>query len=495
MTFAAAAGHALTRDTTASVLEAGGTAVDAVIAGAFMAMAAEPVLAGLLGGGFLMLRSAGGETLLLDGFVDTPRKPRPASDLDFHAVDADFGPATQGFRIGTGTIATPGLVPMLAEAHERHGRVPLAELAAPAIGALRTGVTLTPFQASLAEIVKPILTATPSARALHCGTDGNLPGAGTPIANPRMADVLEVMGAEGPRFVTHGEIAQGLATLAAEGGHLTGDDLARYLPTTRRPFRWQRGPARLSLNPDPALGGLLIALILRETTENADPVALLLALGEANRLRAEAAQDDRPLAALFETPGTKGVPSTRGTTHISAIDRTGMGAALTLSNGEGCGHVIPGTGIMPNNMLGEADLLPGGWHDWTPGTRLASMMAPSVIDWPDGRFALLGSGGSNRIRSAMAQVILNLTDRKLPLEDAILAPRLHSEPGGEGPGIDIEDQFPPEAREALLKAHPKARIWPEPSMFFGGVHAVLREAKGTLRATGDPRRDGAATTG
>ena len=183
--------------------------------------------------------------------------------------------------------------------------------------------------------------------------------------------------------------------------------------------------------------------------------------------------------------------ATRGTTHLSVIDGEGMGAALTLSNGEGCGLIAPGTGIMPNNMLGEEDLMPGGFELWQPDRRLASMMSPIAVNWPDGRFAVLGSGGSNRIRTALVQVLAGLIDRGERLDRAIEAPRVHVE-GADPPAVDFEDIAGEEARDAILAAWPEARAWPDRSMFFGGVHAAMREAKGGLDAAGDPRRAGVA---
>ncbi len=167
-----------------------------------------------------------------------------------------------------------------------------------------------------------------------------------------------------------------------------------------------------------------------------------------------------------------------------------MGVALTLSNGEGNGAIIPGTGIMPNNMLGEDDLVPGGWHSWTPDMRLSSMMTPMAVSWPDGGLAMLGSGGSNRIRTALAQVLVNLVDRGMPLGDAVEAPRLHVE-AGDPPAVDFElSDLAEEDRASILNAFPEAKGWSERSMFYGGVHAAMREGRGGMRAVGDPRRAG-----
>jgi gamma-glutamyltranspeptidase/glutathione hydrolase len=503
---AVAAGHALTARTASDVLEAGGSAMDAAFAAALTAMVAEPVLAGVLGGGFAMVREPGGRCRLLDAFVQTPAAKRPEGETDLREIHADFGSATQGFHIGAGTIAASGLAAGLAEAHARYGRMDRRELAAPAARAAREGVEITPYQARLARIVAPILTASRGARALHCeGPEEGaaLKGEGARFANPELADVFEEFAAEGPRFVQEGEIATALAALCESGGHLTRADLAAYEPAWREPLVERRGAAEIALNPGPSLGGALIALTLSLLGGRARPAEIAAALATVARARAAAGLDDDPeggAARLLDPAFRKhwqaahdGRPAaTRGTTHISVIDGDGLGVALTLSNGEGCGHVLPGTGIMPNNMLGEDDLVPGGGVAWRSGVRLASMMCPLSVAWPDGRVAMLGSGGSNRIRTALVQVLLHLVDGGLPLAEAIAAPRLHVE-GTHPPALDYEEAGLAGAdREALRAAWPEARGWEEPSMFFGGVHGAIGTPSGLREAAGDARRAGHA---
>ena len=96
---------------------------------------------------------------------------------------------------------------------------------------------------------------------------------------------------------------------------------------------------------------------------------------------------------------------------------------MTTSNGEGSGWLFPGTGVMANNMMGEDDLHPGGFHAAPPGERVASMMAPSVVVGADGTVALaVGSGGSKRIRTAIVQVVSAAIDQGRPLADAVDGP-------------------------------------------------------------------------
>ncbi|MDF2234409.1 gamma-glutamyltransferase [Albimonas sp. CAU 1670] len=510
--FAIAAGHAATAEAGAEALRAGGTAVDAVVAAALAACAAEPLLAGLFGGGFLAVREPSGRSRVLDFFVQTPRRRVPERELDLREIEADFGDARQTFHIGAAAIATPGVVPGLAEAHARFGRVPLRELAGPAVQAAGRGLPFSAFQAHVLQVIAPICRATPAAAALFCPDGETLAVAGETLANPALADALDAFAHEGARLFQDGEIGQALASVAADGGHLTVEDLAAYRPLWRAPLEAARGPARLSLNPEPSLGGALIALALRLAPRSASAAEWAQALALVARARAETLEQGGD-AAVFALLGPEGEarlralaarpPSTRGTTHVSAIDASGMAAALTLSNGEGCGRVVPGTGTMANNMLGEADLLPLGLDRWATDVRLASMMAPTLMAWPDGSVAALGSGGSNRIRSAMAQAIARLADGGEALDRAVEAPRLHVEHAAPpedprapaGPSIDFEDRFPERERAELLRAFPAARPWPQDSLFFGGVHAVRRAPGGAVEAAADPRRDGAALTG
>ena len=89
------------------------------------------------------------------------------------------------------------------------------------------------------------------------------------------------------------------------------------------------------------------------------------------------------------------------TTHISCLDESGLAASVTTTIGEGSGYIIPKTGMMMNNMLGEGDLIPNGFHNWTPDQRISSMMSPTIIKQNGIPQFVLGSGGSSRIRTAL----------------------------------------------------------------------------------------------
>ena len=171
------------------------------------------------------------------------------------------------------------------------------------------------------------------------------------------------------------------------------------------------------------------------------------------------------------------------TTHISVIDAHGCACSATCTNGEGSGVVVPGTGMHINNVMGEEDLNPLGFHLHPPGRRMPSMMAPSVV-MRDGEVELvLGSAGSNRIRSAILQTIVGVVDRGMSVCEAVQAPRVHFEDGVvfAEPGIDLRE----------LREDARIVRFGALNLFFGGVQAALRRGS-EVTGAGDPRRGGVA---
>jgi gamma-glutamyltranspeptidase / glutathione hydrolase len=176
------------------------------------------------------------------------------------------------------------------------------------------------------------------------------------------------------------------------------------------------------------------------------------------------------------------------TTHLAVLDSGGMCASVTCSNGSGSGVVVPGTGVHLNNMLGEQDLNPHGFHRTPAGRRMPSMMAPTVVMRDREVIAGLGSAGSNRIRSAILQTVVRLVADGMSAADAVRAPRVHFEEGmvQAEPGVD---------QGALSRLEERGRTiarWQRPNLYFGGVQAVARDPlDGRLEGGGDPRRGGA----
>ena len=496
-----AGGHQLTVDAAAEILRDGGNAFDAAIAGVFMTFVAEAVFSSPGGGGFLMARRAESNAVkLFDFFVETPLKRRPANEVEFFPIHADFGPAKQEFHIGLGSSAAPGMAQGLFAMHEALGRLPMKHLVEPAVRAARQGFPLTPFQAYLFTVIAPILTASEGVARIFA-PGGKLMEAGETFRNEGLAETLEWLAEDGARLFVDGDVGKAILAQSRDlGGHLSGDDLTRYRVALRDPLLWQHGGASVALNPPPSSGGALIAFglafleALGKTGRDIDALALHAAMTATNEARTKhgeglAAQLKDGVLAKEIRAAANHPQAYRGTTHISVIDADGNAASISLSNGEGNGYVVGQHGFMLNNMLGEEDLATDGLHAWREGTRLSSMMAPTIILQADGTVTALGTGGSNRIKTAILQVAVNVLDHDMSLEQAVESPRLHVERDGT---ISFEPGLP-EAVEALfLKLEEKAHAWPERNLFFGGVHAARRKPKGGVEGAGDPRRRGVA---
>jgi len=496
-----AAGHVLTAQAAAEILEDGGNAFDAALAGTFVSFVAEAVFASPGGGGFLMARQAGKDkAALFDFFVETPLKRRAESDVSFFPIHADFGPAKQEFHIGLGSSATPGMVPGLFAIHEALCRLPMKRLVEPAVRAARAGFPLSDFQAYLFTIIAPILTASPSVARIFA-PGGKPMEAGATFRNEELADTLEWLAEDGARLFVDGDVGQAIvAESQSLGGHLRYDDLTRYRVERREPLYWRHGRATVALNPPPAASGALIAFglayleALAESGRVIDAQALRQAMVATNEARARHGEGlaERLAGGVLAKElreAQRHPPAYRGTTQVSVIDAEGNAASVSLSNGEGDGVIVGKFGFMLNNMLGEEDLSSGRLEDWREGTRLSSMMAPTIILEPDGTVTALGTGGSNRIRTAILQVAVALLDHGMSLENAVEAPRLHVERDGT---VSFEPGLPEEAAAAFLALGEQAKAWPERNLFFGGVHAARRHAKRGVEGVGDPRRQGVA---
>ncbi len=508
-----AAGHPATAQAAADILHEGGNAFDAVLAALFASCVAEPVLASLGGGGFLLAHGEDQAPVLYDFFTQTPSEKRPPNEVDFFPILADFGTAQQEFHIGMGSIATPGVIRGLFEIHRRLCRLPLTEIIQPASEMARNGVPINPFQHYIAEIVSPILRSTPAALALHQSPTRpeTLAAIGERVPQPQMAAAFDALAREGEELFYSGEMGGRLLQDSADrGGHLRRRDLTAYRVALRQPLELRYHRFHLYTNPPPSIGGTLIAfslaLLEQEQLGNSRAGAAehLLKIARAQcltqRLRRqqniEQDLNTRTAARIlgegvlqqYRRSMRDHLVCSRGTTQISIADHRGNLASMTLSNGEGSGYVIPGTGIMMNNMLGEEDINPHGFHHWPEDRRIASMMSPTLVLANDGRAIATGSGGSNRIRSAILQVLTNLLDFHMTIDEAVEHSRIHFEGGL----LNVESGLSDASLAALFEEFPRHRLWPEKNLFFGGAHTVSREADGRLGGRGDSRRGGIA---
>ncbi|MEA2362248.1 MAG: gamma-glutamyltranspeptidase / glutathione hydrolase [Thermoleophilaceae bacterium] len=499
-----AAGHPVTARAGADVLRDGGNAVDAAVACVLMSWVAESPLTGPGAGGFMLVHTEDGEDHLLDFFVAAPARglhnPEPAelTPIDIHFSED----AVQRFNVGPSSCGAYGNPLGLSQALERFGSVGLGQLTAGPAQAARDGVDVVPMQAFLFEILAPIFRSTPECAELYA-PGGDLLREGDLFHFPELGDLLDRLGAEGPGFLYTGDVADECSEWVLErGGLLTREDLAAYEVVEREPASVTYQGLQVLTNPPPSSGGILIADalgILERLERPHGPGVIAEVIASTNRAR-----DEEFLAGLgqegylerflrkdaLDNVATEVRSRLGNTTHISVMDADGGCATVTCSNGSCSGVVVPGTGMHLNNMLGEQDLNPLGYHRHEPGARVPSMMAPTVA-LRDGRPEVaLGSAGSNRIRSAILQTLLAVVDHGLPAEAAVARPRIHVE----GPEVDAEPGVDEAVLAQLDQGGWTVRRWAEQNLFFGGVQAVARNPEtGELSGGGDPRRGGFAT--
>ncbi|MGE5408695.1 MAG: gamma-glutamyltransferase family protein [Syntrophothermus sp.] len=494
-----AAGHPRTAEAGAGVLADGGNAVDAAVAAVLASFAVESPLTGFGAGGYMMVAEPGAaHVVLLDFFVAAPGLDAIERRAELVPIPVRFDAETeQVFYVGPASCGVPGTAAGLERALELYGSAPLAELARPAIALARDGAPVNAQQAYILDILEPIHMRLPGTRELYAPAGRTL-REGEDFRFPELAEALELFAAEGAEPFYRGGVAARLSEfVVAQGGTIGPRDLATYEALQRRPIAAPFRGAEVLTNPPPSSGGILIAYclgLLERLGERSGPEQLVAAMGAANDLRdlefAESLYEEGMEAGILDPGGLDlaAADLLGSTTHVSVLDAAGTCASVTCSNGSGSGVLVPGTGVILNNMLGEEDLNPLGFHKIAPGRRVPSMMAPTIVRRAGEVELVLGSAGSNRIRSAILQTVVRAVEEGLPVDAAVAAPRLHFEGGI----VQAEPGIPEEALARLEASGLPVSRWPAINLFFGGVQAVARDpGTGALSGGGDPRRGGA----
>lgn len=530
------AGHELTCQSAVEVFKAGGNAFDAALAAVFSSFVCESALTGAGGGGYAMISTKNGETFIYDFSAVVPGlglkggiTDEVIEGLDFRAIDIDFTDTIQTFHGGRGSVAVPGALMGLNEIYKNHCTMPLHDLMSKSIGLAKNGVTLNSRQAYINSILKPITDLSDESRDVYSprGPDpeGPDPGGGVllkgdVIKNELLAATFEELSTNGLDSFYKGDFADKLVSDFGidSGGLITKEDLENYRVIRRDPLRVKYRDSCVHLNPPPSTGGAMIALILgilnhfdlSEMGHNryATLRAYYEAFSASIKLK-PLVSDDGFLADLMsgvhsekykdnlkkllgtsapvlDSSATSG--SAGNTTHISVYDDEGNAVSITMSNGESSGYMVNGTGLMLNNMLGEEDINPHGFFKQSPGSRLHSMMSPCIVkDEADNVRLILGSGGSNRITSAIAQTIANSLDFKMNIEDAVNSDRVHFD----GEVFQVEPNVDDLELVKLEDEGIKLNKWlAEGNMYFGGVHTIEVSENGLLAGAGDKRRGG-----
>lgn len=447
---AVAAGNRHTAEAGAWALREGGTCVDAALAAVFAAFVTEGPLTGPCGGGFVLLHQPGAPATVLDCFFAVPSGTRG----EMEEIEIDFADAsTQIFHVGDASVAVPGLLPGLAGAHERRGRLPWPTLFVPALELAERPLPVTAAQSFLHDILVPILQREPGGRRVY-GVAGVIDAAD-------LKPTLRLLQGAGP---------EAIALLLPE----LADDLVRYRVEERQPLEGTFAGGTVLTTPEPSRGGEIVrrGLASLDAQERGAP-------GSIDEARALAGA----LASAYGADGLAAGVRPTGTTHVSVVD--GDGAAVGLSSTLGSGSGVFRHGFQLNNMLGELDVI--GDEVREAGARLPSMMTPTVVLAEEGTPRLVaGSAGSVRLAGAILQVVEAVVGQGLQVAEAISRPRLHVD----GDTAHVEGGWPAGVPDALENDGFDVRRWSDRNLFFGGVSAVERRANGALGSAGDPRRGG-----
>ena len=513
---AIAAGDHRTAEAGLYALRQGGNAVDAALAAGLTASVVEPIFTGFGGGGVAVVRSGrDGGIRAHDFFATAPglRRRGPAAP-PMTAVPVDYGVEVQTFHVGAAAVSVPGIAAGYEDLHRRYGALPLEVIAEPAVDLARNGFRVGGNLPVTANLIRAVLEQDPALGALYM-PDGAVVSDGVVLHRHDLADTLERFAAEGARPFYQGDLADSMLSFAGgPAGQLTEADLLAYRAETREPLQCAYRDSVAFMSPPPGAGGALLAYAFGLLQRAVGPVGGMTSDALLLFARIMGAADDRRdsrffaqldsasfldevlseanlaavAAALAGEPGAGPPDRTVGsTTQISVADENGWVVSYTSSNGETCGWMLPGTGVLLNNFLGEEDLQGPDGTGRAPGQRIRTMMTPTILQLADGSFAALGSGGANRIRSAVMQGIVHLVDRGVSPREAVLHPRIHFEEGTcriEMPGFDAGE-------DADLEQHlgPIVR-YPELHMYFGGLHVVCLHPDGSFDGAGDPRRSG-----
>ncbi len=510
-----------------AMLKQGGNAVDAAVAAAFASFIGEIGVVHLGGSGMAHIYDPqDGTSTVYDFFSNSPGLDGPDNGqiaMDFSEITVDFGETTQNFHLGRASVAVPGNVFGLCRMAEDQGRLPLATLLQPAIKLAQDGLAINDFQARTCELLTPLYTHTEGMREIFL-RDGRMIQPNEHLFIPDLAQTLIDIAKDGEQVLRDGRLAQAfLADQAANGGLLTARDLHHYqvlkLPSIRVPYR----DCEILLPPRSSTGGVLTAFTMNllarfnvsswkhgsvqhlrrlyevmAATSRARPTweklsveipvkeALSIFLSE-DRARQYEQEVRDALSRPYATPASPEPQGPPNTSHLSVIDGSGMSVSLTTTAGESAGYVVPGTGFIPNNIMGEEDLHPNGFHTRPPGWRIPTMMTPAIVLFGDQPRVVVGSGGSVRIRSAIMQVLSNLLDFGMSLDKAVNVARVHIEDGV----LQCEAGYDSEAVSELEGMGYPVNRWQSRSIYFGGAHSVSRTSDGVLHGAGDNRRGGA----
>lgn len=494
--------HYLATGSAVQILESGGNAIDAAVAAAFALGVCEPAASGLGGQTMMLIHLAHSHrTFALDG---SSRAPNRTSVQDMSREQR-----LRGFQAAT----VPSTPAVLAYAQERFGTIPFGEILQPAIQLAEDGYRISELQHKLTRRVRKHLKQGPAAKLFL--KDGKKSfKVGEKFTQPVLAATLRRLVRRGVTDFYHGQIGRLIhEDMARNEGLITKEDLAQIpWPIERKPVSSQFGDFRIVTFPPPGAGRTLIELLniisnIPRKYRNVDTpegaLTLTQAIRQANRDRKDRPFDPNfyaqvPQKRMLSTDYAKDIArwslrniKTGGdTTHLSVIDRFGNVVALTQSIERVYGSCVATSelGFLYNNyMTAFEDQDMKHPYYLRPNAVPWASVAPTIIFKGRRAWMAIGSPGSQRIVSSIAQVFLRLA-RQLPFE-SVDAPRLHCSAEGT---VSLEASRMRSDIPAALERHGFSIDVREPySFYLGCVQLVINEDNKYI-GVADPRRDGEA---
>lgn len=477
----------------AEVLASGGDCVDAMIATAFALGVVEPWMSGLGGGGAMVLyRAQENRYEVIDYGMCSPLSLRTEDyPLTGQGAASDLfpWPRVKDDRnlFGPGSIAVPGVVAGMEEAHRRHARLPWKELLQPSVKLAGEGLLVDWWTTLMIATGAADLRRYPESAAAYL-QDGLPPSgpwsikASIRLPQYKLQATLSHLAAEGPRDFYQGDLARSVAAdVRAGGGSLSVEDLAAFRAHLREPLAIPYRGGKVYATPELTCGPTM-AHALRVLQKDFAPrpggpdatayTAYALALQSAYRERLQDMGDadgKRSLGAEYLAPGC--------TTHFSVVDREGNMAAVTqtLLSIFGSKYVLPRTGITMNNGIMWFDPTPGTTNSLAPGKRCLTNYTPVIAQAADGRRLAIGASGGRRILPAVTQILSFVMDYRMDLDAAFHQPRLDASEGA----VVIGDRLLREEVRESLRArfdYEETQVQATP-MKFACPSAVLRDGE------------------
>jgi len=464
------------------ILRQGGNAVDAAVATGFALAVVHSGAGNLGGGGFMLVRMADGKS----HFLDYREKAPAAASRDMY-LDTNGKVIEGASEIGYKSIAVPGSVAGMAYAERKWGKLTLKQVMAPAIKLAREGFALTWGEA--AELHDAGLAKFPESHRIF-QRNGDYYKQGEVFRQPELAHTLERI-AENPNDFYHGSLAREIAAAMQKGGGLiTAEDLAHYEVKEREPVRGSYRGYEVISAPPPSSGGTVLIESLNilqgyDLAKMGDRSAqgihyIVEAFRRAFFDRAEFMGDPDfskiPVAQLIDTryasawrdtidpqraspsqslkrpavfseleqyasthPPATPPRESNHTTHYSIVDGDGNAVAVTTTINDWFGSRVTaeGLGFLMNDEMDDFSskpgfpnsdgLIQGPANDIGPGKRPLSSMTPTIVVHDGKTVLVLGSPGSSKIITTVANVLMGVVDYGMNIQEAVNAPRFHNQ--------------------------------------------------------------------